>query len=204
MKKVFLHPVPIRIWHWINAGLIFFLIISGIQLRFPAVPIFRYEQAAFLHKIFGFALTGSFFYWLIYHLITGGLNKHYMIRPKDLKGMMNQAFFYIFSMFKGARSPFTPSAAERFNPLQKVAYLSLMLLLMPVIIVTGILFSNMVYFLNIINFFGGARILDAVHVATGYTFLLYLIVHLYMATLGYRIISHIKAMMTGYGEEPDE
>jgi thiosulfate reductase cytochrome b subunit len=58
--------------------------------------------------------------------------------------------------------------------------------------------------LNIINYIGGVRILDAVHVATGYAFLLYLIVHLYMSTLGYRVTSHIKAIITGYTEEHDE
>ncbi len=204
MKKVFLHPITIRIWHWINAVLILLLIITGVQLRFPGVNIFHYNHAALLHKIFGFVLAGSFLYWFLYYLITGGLNKHYLIHPRDLKSMLHQVVFYIFSIFKGAQNPFTPSAAEKFNPLQKVAYLSLMLILMPVIIVTGVLFSDIVYFLNIINFIGGVKILDAVHVVTGYAFLLYLIVHLYMATLGYRNISRIKAMITGYGEEPDE
>jgi thiosulfate reductase cytochrome b subunit len=79
-----------------------------------------------------------------------------------------------------------------------------MLILMPVIIVTGILFSDISYFLNIIDFIGGVRTLDAIHVATGYAFILYIIVHLYMATLGYRVISHVRAMITGYGEEQDE
>lgn len=79
-----------------------------------------------------------------------------------------------------------------------------MLILTPIIIITGVLFSDIVYFLDIIKYIGGVRILDAIHVATGYAFLLYLIVHLYMSTLGYRIVSHIKAMITGYGEENDE
>ena len=204
MKKVFLHPIPIRIWHWINAGLVLFLLVSGLQLRFPAVIIFEYNQAVFLHKIFGYVLVGSYLYWFFYYLMTAGLNKHYMFHAGDAKGMTSQAFFYFFSMFKGSLSPFTPSTHERFNPLQKAAYLSLMLILAPVIIITGVLFSDIVYFLNIINFIGGIRILDAIHVATGYAFLLYLIVHLYMATLGYRVISHIKAMISGYGEEHDE
>ena len=205
MKKVFLHPLPIRVWHWINAGLILFLIVTGVQLRFPGgVSLFQYNQAAFLHKIFGYVLVGSFLYWLFYYLITGGFNKHYLFHKRDTKGMVRQSFYYTFSMFKGARTPFIPSAHERFNPLQKIAYLTLMLILTPVILITGILFSDLVYFLNIVNFIGGVRILDAIHVATGYAFLLYLIVHLYMATLGYRVISHIKAMITGYGEEHDE
>jgi thiosulfate reductase cytochrome b subunit len=204
MKKIFLHPTPIRIWHWTNAGLIFLLIITGIQLRFPRVSIFHYNHAVFLHKIFGFVLVGSFLYWLTYYLITGGLKKHYMFRKKDAKGMMRQASSYTFSMFKGTTSPFTPSVHERFNPLQKIAYLSLMFIFTPVIIITGILFSDIAYFLNMITYIGGVRVLDAIHVSTGYAFLLYLVVHLYMATLGYRLTSHIKAMITGYGEEPDD
>jgi hypothetical protein len=35
-------------------------------------------------------------------------------------------------------------------------------------------------------------------------FALYLIVHIYMATLGWKASSHIKAMVVGYEEEPDE
>lgn len=204
MKKVFLHPTPIRIWHWINAGLILFLIITGFQLRFPGIPIFQYRHAVFLHKIAGFVLAGSFLFWVAYYLITGDFVKHYLFHMRDAKGMMRQASYYAFSMFKHANNPFTPSAHERFNPLQKIAYLSVMLILTPIILFTGILFSNIVYFINIINYIGGVRILDALHVATGYAFLLYLIVHLYMSTLGYRIVSHIKAMITGYGEEHDE
>jgi thiosulfate reductase cytochrome b subunit len=203
MKKIFLHPVPIRIWHWLNASLILFLIITGIQLRFPGVSIFRYNHAVYLHKIVGFALAGSFFYWLAYYMISGGFIKHYMFRRKDAKGLVYQALYYTFSMFKGARNPFTPSTNEKFNPLQKIAYLSLMLVLTPIIIVTGVLFSDIAYFLKIINYIGGVRILDAIHVSTGYAFLLYLIVHLYMSTLGHRITAHTKAMFTGFEEGPD-
>jgi len=203
MKKIFLHPAPIRIWHWINAGLIFFLLVTGAQLRFPRASIFQYNHAVYLHKIVGFALVVSFFYWIIYYVISGG-KKHYMFRMRDANGLLYQAFYYTFSMFKGAQSPFMPSLHEKYNPLQKIAYLSLMLILTPIIIITGILFSDIAYFLKIINYLGGVRILDAIHVATGYAFLLYLIIHLYMSTLGHRITTHTKAMITGYEEEPDE
>jgi thiosulfate reductase cytochrome b subunit len=157
-----------------------------------------------LHKSAGFILIGSFLYWLAYYVITGGFKKHYMFHMRDAKVMMGQALYYTFSMFKGGKSPFTPSAHEKFNPLQKIAYLAVMLILTPIIIATGILFSDISYFLKIINYIGGVRILDALHVATGYAFLLYLVVHLYMATLGDRVISHIKAMITGYDEEHEE
>lgn len=204
MKKVFLHPKPIRIWHWINAAVVVFLILTGIQLRFPVVSIFSYGRAATLHKGVGFVLAASFLFWLVYYIVTGGITKHYMIRRKDFKAIMRQALYYSFAMFKGERNPFVPSLEERFNALQKIAYSSLMLVLSPIVIVTGILFSDISYFLNIINTIGGVRVLDAIHVAAGYAFLLYLIVHLYMATLGHRVSSHVKAMITGYGEEPND
>jgi Ni,Fe-hydrogenase I cytochrome b subunit len=33
MKKIYLHPLPVRIWHWINAICFIILIITGLQIR---------------------------------------------------------------------------------------------------------------------------------------------------------------------------
>jgi thiosulfate reductase cytochrome b subunit len=203
MKYIYLHPLPNRIWHWINAILVLVLTVTGLQLRFPEVVILKYGQAILLHKAVGFATAGSFMYWLTYCLFAGGLKRDYAIRARDLLGMFKQMHFYVFLFFKGSEDPFTPSGAGRFNPLQKLAYLSVMLFLTPIIIVTGILLGNILYFIKAIELMGGLRIVDALHVATGYLFVLYIIVHLYMTTLGYRVLSHVKAMITGYGEEED-
>jgi len=48
------------------------------------------------------------------------------------------------------------------------------------------------------------RSLDAIHVITGYCFVLYLIVHIYMSSLGKGIATYVKSMITGYAEEPDD
>ena len=32
-QKVYLHPLPVRIWHWLNALGFLLLIITGFQLR---------------------------------------------------------------------------------------------------------------------------------------------------------------------------
>ena len=47
-------------------------------------------------------------------------------------------------------------------------------------------------------------VVNVLHVIGAYVFVLYLVVHLYMATLGTTAFSHIKAMIVGYEEEPDE
>ena len=43
-----------------------------------------------------------------------------------------------------------------------------MFILVPVIIVTGILFNNILSFSQVINAIGGLRILDVIHVIAGY------------------------------------
>jgi thiosulfate reductase cytochrome b subunit len=203
MKKIYLYPLPLRIWHWLNSAIILLLTITGIQLRISEAGIFaRYSFVVMFHKYLGFLLAASFLFWLFYSLFTGGLRKHYLIRLKDLKGMALQAWFYLFALFRGGRNPFTPTPEEKFNPLQKVAYLSVMGLFTPVIVITGILFADVTYFLGFIRMMGGLRILDAIHVVTGYIFVIYFLVHLYMSTLGPSIFSHIMAMITGYEHEP--
>jgi len=204
MSRPYLYPLPVRIWHWINTLIIITLTITGIELRILGSGLFlKYGHIVSLHKYLGFALLASYIFWFFYYLLSGGLKRYYFIHIKDVKGMPKQALFYIFYMFRGMKNPFTPSIDEKFNPLQKLTYLSVMLVLMPVIIITGIMFSDVLYFLNYIKIIGGLRVLDAIHVVTGYLFVVYLLVHIYMSTLGRRVFSHIKTMFTGYEEEKD-
>jgi thiosulfate reductase cytochrome b subunit len=204
LTKIRLHTLPIRFWHWINAVLIVLLILTGIQLRAPDLTLFgSYGNAVWLHKYAGFGATGSFVFWLIYVLLSGAFWRHYVLRPSDVKRMPKQAVFYGFSIFRGKENPFRPSPRNKFNPMQKVAYFSMMSFVTPVVVITGILFSDILYFLPYIEAIGGLRILDAIHVIAAYLFLLYLLVHLYMATLGHSFYAHFKAMIVGYEEEPD-
>ncbi|MCX5815798.1 MAG: cytochrome b/b6 domain-containing protein [Proteobacteria bacterium] len=201
MSNIYLHPLPLRVWHWINASIVFVLIVTGIQLRIPDIHIFEsYSIVVLIHKCFGFALAGSFLFWLFYYIFTGGFKKHYRFNLNDIRNMPQQALYYSFSIFKGGKNPFQPTPENKFNALQKIAYLSVMFLCVPVITITGILFSDILYFFSWIRAIGGVRILDTIHVAAAYVFVFYLLVHLYMATLGPKVHSHIKGMITGYEE----
>jgi thiosulfate reductase cytochrome b subunit len=202
MSKVYLHPLPIRIWHWANAFIIFVLILTGIQLRVPSIHIFQdYITVVLLHKYFGFALAASFLFWFFYYVLTGGLKKHYLMGFKDIKGMPRQVLYYIFSTFRKKKNPFNPSPDNKFNPMQKLAYSSVMFIFVPVITITGIMFSDILFFFSWINAIGGLRVLDAIHVSAAYVFVFYLFVHLYMSTLGPKLHSHVKSIITGYEGE---
>jgi len=199
MNKVYLYPLPIRIWHWINAAIIIILIITGLQLRFSAFAIMEYSTAALYHKYIGFTLVGSFLFWFIYCIASGAMKKHYSLRLRDIKRMFLQGLYYAVGMFKGKDNPFTPTLEEKFNPLQKLSYLTVMLLATPIAICSGILLSDIFFFLDFIRAIGGLRVVDAIHVAVGYFFVIYLLIHIYMSTLGETFCSYIKTMITGYG-----
>jgi len=204
MKRVWLHPLPLRLWHWANTVLILLLIITGIQLRAPDLEILHsYRTAVVVHKAIGFAMAASFLFWLGYSLVSRKTLKQYVIRVRDITGIVRQSEYYAFGVFRGRKNPFHATPEAKFNPLQKISYISIQFVFTPIIVITGIFFGNILYFGEAINAIGGTRILDAIHVAAAYVFVAYLLVHLYMSTVGRTPFTHVKAMFTGYEEEPD-
>jgi thiosulfate reductase cytochrome b subunit len=203
MKRTYLHPLPLRIWHWSNALLVVILLVTGIQLRIPGIASLRPTDPALLvHRYAGWAMAVSFAIWLVYGLLIDHLI-HYSIRRRDLKGVFSQAKFYLVSIFRGEENPFRPSPEDKFNPLQKLAYGAIMCLFTPVLVVTGLLYSDILLLRKYILLLNVVGVLDAIHVIGAYVFALYLVVHVYMATLGRTAFSHITAMIVGYEEEPD-
>jgi len=205
MNKVCLHPLALRIWHWANAFMVILLIITGIQLRIPGIASLRpHHPALLVHKYVGWAMAASCVFWLVYSLVSDNLSRHYVIRRRDFKGIFRQAKFYLISIFQGEENPFRPTPDHKFNPLQKLAYGSIMGIFAPLLVVTGILFSDILFLRKYVLLWNIAGVVNALHVIGAYVFVLYLVVHLYMATLGTTAFSHIKAMIVGYEEEPDE
>jgi thiosulfate reductase cytochrome b subunit len=205
MKKIYLHPLPLRIWHWVNALIVILLLITGIKLRIPGVATLPANSTALVvHRYLGWAMTVFSLFWFVYTLKSRNLRRQYVLGKQDVKGTYRQARFYLFSIFKGKENPFRPSPDEKFNSLQKLAYGAMMFAFTPVILVTGLLFSNVLPLRRYILLFNVVKGIDATHVIVAYVFVLYLIIHIYMSTLGRNTFSHIKAMVVGYEKEPDD
>jgi thiosulfate reductase cytochrome b subunit len=148
-------------------------------------------------------MVASCVVWLVYGLATNHMGRHYKLRRGDIDGIFSQTKFYIWSIFKGEENPFRPSPDEKFNPLQKLAYGVTMCILTPVLMVTGLLFSDVLLVRKYILLWNIAKLLEAVHTIGAYLFALFFVVHVYMATLGRTPFLHIKAMIVGYEEETD-
>jgi thiosulfate reductase cytochrome b subunit len=201
MKRTYLHPLPLRIWHWLNACIVIMLIVTGVYLRLHGIAALKPHDPVLLwHKYVGFAMIGSAVFWFIYAMSSQKRRRHYRIKRQHLMGILAQTEFYLISIFAGEENPFKATADDKYNPLQKIAYNAIMFVFLPVQAVTGLLFMSHPAFLS------GSLIglLGAIHAVFAYVLLLYLVVHLYMTTLGERVFSHTKAMITGYHEQSRE
>lgn len=208
MKKIYLHPLPIRIWHWLNAAGFIFLILTGAQIRYPQYfQLFSFETSVDIHSWLGFVLLANYFIWVVYYLLT--LNIKIYIPPVHhpiafVKKSIRQAKFYGFGIMVGDDNPHHPSPEEKFNPMQQISYLMIMVLLIPVQIITGLFLWDPYFFSPVVNLIGGIQIASVIHVLLFIFFSAFIIVHFYLATLGHTTFAHIIAMFTGYEEEHEE
>jgi thiosulfate reductase cytochrome b subunit len=204
-SRVVLVSLPIRIWHFVHGICIVLLVLTGIQLRYPDLfPLFgTVRKTVHLHNLFGFIATADYFLWFLYYVIKREMALHYIPRIKDFsEGTMRQAQHYFFRIFLGDPAPFQPSPGDKFNSLQKITYAGIMLFILPLQIITGILLVDLEFFLTVIAALGGVRVIDAFHVILAYVFTSFLIMHLYLATLGHTFFAHFKMIILGYEEKP--
>lgn len=203
MHKLYIHPLPLRIWHWTNALGMILLVLTGIQMRY--VDLFNlvsYKTAVAIHNYTGFVVIANFFLWLLFHLFTAeARNYHAELSPmKMFKGCLNQLLYYSYGMFKGRENPFVIAKYKKFNPLQGLTYQMVMFFFVPLQIVTGLLLWDIHRFQAIIDCVGGVRVVDTVHVLIFTVIACYIPFHAYLATLGRTPMEHIRAMITGWEE----
>jgi len=208
-KRIYLTPTPVRIWHWLNAFGIVTLCLTGLQLRFPEyVDLFGgYKGAVRLHNTAGIVVSVSFLLWLGYYLlVTGTLSRLYIPNRLDLQyGLLRQAKYYFLTFFLGHSSPHHSTPGDKFNPMQKSAYLVIMMILVPLVIVTGLLLMNISPLRALVLAIGGLKFLIGAHFLLACCLGAFLFTHVYLATMGHTPLAHFKPMWTGWEEvEKDE
>lgn len=207
MHRLYIHPLPLRIWHWTNAIGMILLALTGIQIRYIGlVDVLPFKTAVIVHNYVGFVVIANFFLWLLFHLFTAeARNYHPELNPvKMFMGCLRQAVYYGYGMFKGLPNPFHIAKYKKFNPLQGLTYQIVMFVFVPLQIITGILLWDLHRFAKIVDFVGGVRVIDTVHVLIFTVIACYIPFHAYLATLGRTPMEHIKAMVTGWEEAEDE
>ncbi len=188
----FLHPLPERVLHWLHAFLMAILLISGYAIL-KRKPIFlTFPELLLLHKIAG-VLTGiNFLAWVIYEIATGRIKGWIPGGANFLRSLGVQLQWYVYGIFKGDEPPHRPSFQERLNPLQKLVYSIVMLILMPAQIITG---------LALLLEFGKRSILLPLHIGSFFLLLMFFILHIYLSLSSPPAFSHLSSMITGRFEK---
>jgi len=200
-KLMYVHPAPVRVWHWVNAVGFIILILTGIQIRFAEiVNWFSLEDAIQLHNYVGFVVIAAYGLWVSFYFGTMKI-KLYFPNPKTfVPDAVRQLKYYSSGIFKGEPNPHHMTPDNKFNALQQKAYVGIMFVFLPAQMVTGLFLWRVKRFENYIELIGGIKIVSTIHVLLFFFFTAFIFVHFYLATLGHTPLAHFKAMFTGYEE----
>ena len=204
-KMMYLHPAPVRVWHWVNAAGFILLILTGIQIRFAEVlNLFSLEDAIQIHNYVGFVVIAAYGLWVAYYFGTGKIRLYFPNPRTFVPDATSQIKYYGSGLFKGEPNPHHMTPDNKFNALQQNAYVGIMLVFLPAQMVTGLFLWRVKQFENYIDLLGGVKIVDSIHVLLFFFFTAFLFVHVYLATLGHTPLAHFKAMFTGFEDAHDE
>jgi thiosulfate reductase cytochrome b subunit len=103
-------------------------------------------------------------------------------------------------LFKGEGAPYPVSKKRKFNPMQKLSYLLVMYVLMPVMIVTGLALMYPEIIIEDVFGISGIHLTDLFHIISGFVLSVFMVVHVYFCTIGKTPVSNFRSMVTGWHE----
>ncbi len=201
-KKVYIYYRFERFWHWSQAALIFFLALTGFEIH-SSFNLFGFETAVRWHNIAAWSFIGLIGLAIFWHFVTDQW-RNYIPTVKNLKAQIE---FYITGIFRNAPHPTKKTTISKLNPLQRIVYLGLKILIIPVMVVSGLVYMFYRYpqgnSIESINIEGLERV-GIVHTAGAFILIMFVIVHLYLITTGTTVTSNLKAMITGWEDVEDD
>ena len=193
MINVYLYTRYERFWHWLQMVLIFVLLVTGLEVH-GLFTLIGFEQAVEIHNFVGLTWLIAFAFF-VFWVFTTGEWKQYIPTTKKMLVVIR---YYTYGIFRGESHPVPKRKEAKHNPLQRLTYLSLAALLLPIHMATGFLYWGY----NSWSDWGVAGVsLELVaygHVAGAFAIFAFIIVHVYMTSTGHTILAHTKAMITGW------
>jgi len=202
MKKTYVYKGFERFWHWSQAGLIIFLAFTGFEVH-GSFHILGFEHAAQFHRVASWMLIGLIIFAIFWHSVTGEWRQYISTTRK----LADQVRYYTVGMFRGEPHPTKKTGLQKLNPLQRLTYLVFKLVLIPLTVLSGIIYmfhksidkNDLVVISDI-----SLQSVAFWHTLGGILLMAFLVVHVYMTTTGRTPTSNIEAMITGYEELEEE
>lgn len=197
-KKVYLYKRFERFWHWSQTILIFMLVFTGFEIHGTSSFV-GYETAVVWHNNAAWAFIILIVFAIFWHLTTDEW-KNYIPTKKNLKAQLD---YYLVGIFRNAPHPTKKRSLSKLNPLQRLVYFGLKILLIPLMVTTGLLYM---YFHYPVQGFelDSLKFLAIFHTLGAYLLLSFIIIHLYLITTGRTLTSNLNAMLTGWEEMEEE
>ena len=199
MEKVYIYKIFERFWHWSQVLLIVFLMITGFEIH-GSMELFGFENSVRWHEIAAWAFLVLIVFAIFWHA-TSGEWRQYVPTTKLIK---EQFMYYIGGIFNNAPHPTNKTVYNKFNPLQRMIYLGLKILVIPVMVISGFIYLYFQY-----PKFGmeleSLEFVAIIHTLGAYVLMAFIIAHVYLTTItGVKALSSIKAMITGWEEMEEE
>jgi thiosulfate reductase cytochrome b subunit len=196
MKKEYIYRSFERFWHWTQSILILLLALTGFEIH-GSFTFFGFEEAVRYHNTAAIAFLVLIVFAVFWHITTGEW-RQYLPTRRHLRAQME---YYLIGIFRNAPHPTRKTGLSKLNPLQKLVYLGLKILVIPVMVASGLLYMFFRYphrhgyeLFNIT----GLTWIALVHTAGAFLLVTFVIAHLYLITTGRTLTSNLKAMITGY------
>lgn len=201
-ERLYLYPIWIRLWHGLNALFFLTLIATGISMQYSSLdfPLIRFDLSVTLHNIAGVGLTLNYLFFVAGNLFTPN-GKYYRLNRKQLWGELKlQTAYYMGGLFKHEKAPFNITKERKFNPLQKLSYFGAMFVLMPLAVASGLALLFPEFIVPQVMGVSGTLLTALLHMTVSFFLSVFMIVHIYMCTVGKTPTSNFKSMVNGYHE----
>lgn len=201
-NRVFMLPLWIRLWHWSNAAAILTLAVTGISMHFsdPNLPLVEFSLAARIHNVVGVFLAGLWVVFVVANIVTGNWWQYVPKPPGIIGRCLTQMRYYGGGIFKGEPEPYPPTPEVNFNALQAVTYWSIMYLVLPVVIATGLIFMYPQLAPDTLFGLDGLLPIALIHYLGAAVILMFVVSHIYLGTVGPKVTTLFKMMITGWYE----
>ncbi len=201
IKKVFLYPFYERVWHWLMAGGVILLLITGMAIHFTEkdfiIPI---HIVVVIHNTLAIIVVINAIFALFYYMVTREIKQFLPPVKSFITEMIAQIKYYGSGIFKGAPHPLEKTPQRKLNPLQQMTYLAVLNILIPTQVITGIMIWGAGLWPEFSEKIGGLTYIIPIHRLVACLFIAYIVIHVYMTTTGHTLTAEIKSMFTGYAD----
>lgn len=198
IQRMYLYKRFERFWHWAQAALVLALLWTGLEIH-GTLNIVGYEAGVLWHNRLVWVLLVLVAFAVFWHFTTGEWRQYIPTSKK----LVQMARYYTVGIFHNEPHPTKKTELSKLNPLQRLTYLGLKVLIFPVQIISGFLY----YYYNDLKDAGLVSSLEPiaiVHTMAAFVMLAFVIAHVYLTTTGHTPLANIKAMITGYEDIHDE